>query len=271
MHDEPLGRMPAYGAQHLTMLALIAVGAVIIITLLRRALRDPAADGAAGPLIVRQSGFRAVEGTRADRVLRVCGWALLANSVAWTLWGFMPWAWSLHDSLPLHFSDALRFIGPIALISRRGWAVVVAVFWGLTLNLQSVLTPDVNYVVIPPLEFAEYWIAHGSGLLIPAALLWGLGLRPTWRGFAGAYGATVLWAGIAVTGNALTGANYAYLNRAPAGPSILDLMGPWPRYIAVEALLIAVVWALMTLLWNLPRRPSRIALAPSAGRTRRPR
>ncbi|MGP9538799.1 YwaF family protein [Brachybacterium sp. AOP43-C2-M15] len=242
-----LGHMPAYGGTHLAVLALLVLVAVLLV---RRARRS------------------AVE--RVDRALRLVGWVLLVNSALWTLWGFMPWAWNLHESLPLHYSDALRFIVPIALILQARWAIVVAYFWGLTLNLQSVLTPDVNYFVWIPLEFAQYWIAHGAGVLAPVVLVWGLGYRPTWRGCAVALAVTVGWALIAVTGNALTGANYGYLNRAPAGPSILDLLGPWPQYLLLEAVLIAVVWSLMTLPWVLRDRRAGTPLSGRGGLVRRP-
>lgn len=251
--DDPLlvapaiGHMPAYGGAHLAMLVLLALAAAVLV---RRARRG--------------------ESARVDRALRVAGWALLANSAAWTAWGFMPWAWNLDESLPLHYSDALRFIVPIALITQARWAVVVCWFWGLTLNMQSVLTPDLNYFAWVPLEFAEYWIAHGAGVLAPVVLVWGLGYRPTWRGYGIAYAATLLWAGIALTGNTLTGANYGYLNRAPAGPNILDLLGPWPQYLLVEAALIAAVWAAMTLPWVLIDRRAGTPLSGRGGLVRRP-
>ncbi|HJF48291.1 MAG TPA: TIGR02206 family membrane protein, partial [Brachybacterium paraconglomeratum] len=241
-----IGHMPAYGAAHLALLALLVLAAIVLVRWARRT--EPAAT---------------------DRALRLAGWALLANSAAWTAWGFMPWAWNLEESLPLHYSDALRFLVPIALITQARWAVVVTWFWGLTLNMQSVLTPDLNYFVWVPLEFAEYWIAHGAGVLAPVVLVWGLGYRPTWRGYGIAYAATLLWAGIAVTGNTLTGANYGYLNRAPAGPSILDLLGPWPQYLLVEAVLIAAVWAAMTLPWVLIDRRAGTPLSGRGGLVRR--
>ena len=241
-----IGHMPAYGAAHLALLALLVLAAIVLVRWARRT--EPAAT---------------------DRALRLAGWALLANSAAWTAWGFMPWAWNLEESLPLHYSDALRFLVPIALITQARWAVVVTWFWGLTLNMQSVLTPDLNYFVWVPLEFAEYWIAHGAGVLAPVVLVWGLGYRPTWRGYGIAYAATLLWAGIAVTGNTLTGANYGYLNRAPAGPSILDLLGPWPQYLLVEAVLIAAVWAAMTLPWVLIDRRAGTPLSGRGALVRR--
>lgn len=245
--DGPLGHMPAYGPTHLIVLVLLGVAAVLLVTWARRS----------APALV-------------DRALRATGWVLLVNSVLWTLWGFTPWAWNLYESLPLHYSDALRFLVPIALITQARWAIVVTWFWGLTLNLQSVLTPDVNYFVWVPLEFAQYWIAHGAGVLAPVVLVWGLGYRPTWRGYGVAYAATVGWALVAVTGNALTGANYGYLNRAPAGPSILDLLGPWPQYLLIEAVLIAAVWALMTLPWTVLDRRAGTPTSGRGGLVRRP-
>lgn len=243
----PLGHMPAYGAAHLFMLLLIVLGAVALVLWARR-----------------------TETLRVDRTLRVAGWVLLANSVFWTLWGFLPWSWNIDESLPLHYSDALRFLVPLALITQARWAIVVSWFWGLTLNMQSVLTPDVNYFVSIPLEFVQYWVAHGAGVLAPVVLVWGLGYRPTWRGFALAYATTAAWAAIAITGNALTGANYGYLNRAPAGPSILDLLGPWPQYLVVEGMLIAAVWALMTLPWVLLDHRTGTPLSGRGGLVRRP-
>jgi uncharacterized membrane protein YwaF len=32
--------------------------------------------------------------------------------------------------------------------------------WGLTLNPQALLTPDLSFDVAPALEFASYWVQH---------------------------------------------------------------------------------------------------------------
>lgn len=242
-----LGHMPAYGSAHLSMLALLLLAAVLLVRWARRA-----------------------EAAQVDPALRIAGWALLANSVFWTLWGFMPWAWNLQESLPLHYSDALRFIAPIALITRARWTIVVSYFWGLTLNMQSVLTPDVNYFVWIPLEFVEYWIAHLSGVLVPVVLTWGLRFHPTWRGYGLAYAVTVGWAVLAFALNLLAGTNYGYLNGAPDGPSLLDVMGPWPLYLLVEAVAVAVVWALMTWPWVAMDRRRGAPLAGPGALLRRP-
>lgn len=220
--------MDPYGAEHIAVLLLTVVLCAVAVVVARR-IRGTAAE---------------------DRVLSTCGWAMLTVTVLWTAWGMTPGQWNIDQSLPFQFSDALRFITSVALLTRAGWATAVTYFWGLTLNLQSIITPDLNYFDLPVLEFAAYWFLHITAFVVPVAFVWGLGYRPTWRGYGIAYGAAVAWAAVAVAVNAVTGANYAYLSHAPVGPSALDLLGPWPVYIVWEAVLIATVWALMTWPWE---------------------
>lgn len=245
-----MGRMTPYGIEHLSMLAVIVVVGILAVIHARR-----------------------VRGTPAEhRLTRAAGWLLLVVSVLWTGWGLLPQNWDIEQSLPFHFSDALRIVTAVALITRAGWAVVISVYWGLTLNLQSVLTPDLSYLRDPALEFVLYWFLHAMVLWAPLVLVWGQDRLPTWRGYAVAFGAAVAWAAVAGIANAATGANYAYLAHAPEGPSILDRLGGWPWYIGVEFLLVGTVWALMTWAFTVAARRQGATLTDRGGlvRTRQP-
>ncbi|WP_241249047.1 YwaF family protein [Agrococcus sp. KRD186] len=224
----PIDRMQPYGVEHMLVLA---VTVVLIVAL---------------PLAIR----RAKDVRRAELWITRSGWMLLVLTLLWMAWGMLPANWDINESLPFHFSDALRLVTAIALITRSGWAIAVSHFWGLTLNLQSFITPDLNYFQVPALEFAMYWLLHIAALLAPVVLVWGLGFQPTWFGYGTALVLTVSWAAVALVANSVTGANYGYLSRAPEGPSILDALGPWPIYIGWEAVLVAGVWALMTVPWT---------------------
>ncbi|WP_225734891.1 YwaF family protein [Pseudoclavibacter endophyticus] len=234
-----VGRMPQYGVEHAAALAVILVAVVVCTTVAKRASDE----------------------ARVERVLTLAGWAMLAASTIWMLWQFLPANWTIEQSLPFHFSDAMRFVTAIALITRSGWSVAVLYFWGLTLNMQSVLTPDLNYQQSAALEFAMYWLLHAVPLIAAVTLTWGLAYRPTWRGYGVAFAFTALWAGMAFVVNLMTGANYGYMSGAPAGRSLLDLLGPWPLYIAWEAVLVAGAWALMT--WPWTSRPRIVGSAPA--------
>ena len=240
--------MPQYGVEHVAVLVIIVVVAVVCVLVARRTRDDD----------------------NTIRVLSISGWVLLVVSAVWTVWGLLPANWDLHQSLPFHFSDALRFLAAIALITRAGWAIAILYYWGLTLNLQSVLTPDLNYLQFPVLEFAMYWSLHAAVLIAPIVLTWGLGYRPTWRGYAVTFGATVLWSAIAFGVNLVTESNYSYVSGGPAGASLLDVLGPWPLYLLSVAGLMIVVWGLMTWPWETKRSRAATHVADRFALVRRP-
>lgn len=234
-------RMPPYGVEHISVLIAAAIVTALLVV------------GA------RREGLT----RRSERALAIAGWVFLAISVAYAIWDLMPHKFTIDQSLPFHLSDVLRFITAWALITRNTLAICITYFWGLTLNLQAVVTPDLNFLFNVPLEFAAYWTFHTVALVTPILFVWGFGFRPTWRGMGASFAALLVWAAVATIVNAFTGANYGYLSHAPAGPSLLDVMGGWPIYLFIAAFALLLGFALMTLPWELlhRRRP-----APSIGR-----
>lgn len=219
------------------------------------------AIGLLGALVVW--GLRRVRSTStAGTMVVTFGWVLLGSSLVYMGWMLLPANWHLDQSLPLHFSDVLRLVAAIALICRTRWAVAITYYWGLTLNLQALLTPHPHMLAGLSIGVALYWWLHILVLLAALSLVWGLGHRFQWRDFAAAYGAALAWAAVAMSANAALGTNYGFLNHSPEGPSLLDLLGPWPLYVVWLALLVAGVWALMTWPWT---RPSGSAAAPPQG------
>lgn len=152
-------------------------------------------------------------------------------------------------SLPLQLCDLLWFAAIYALWTRRPWAVSLTYYWGLTLSLQGVLTPDLTED-FPATPFFAFWALHLLVVWVPVYLTWGLGIRPTWRGYRRTVAMTSTWVVAMLCLNAAVGSNYGYLNEKPAQASILDLLGSWPLYVLVEAVLVAAVWALITLPWE---------------------
>ncbi|OSM44606.1 YwaF family protein [Nesterenkonia sp. PF2B19] len=241
-----------FGGRHLALLGLAAVLGVVVVWGARRLRGHPAEH----------------------RVTCLAGWLLLAASLAWMGWWMLPENWDIGRSLPLHYSDVLRIIAAVALIRRSRWAVAITWYWGLTLNTQALLTPHPSQLRFSPVEFPFYWGLHIAVLLVALVVVWGLGHRPGWRDFRLAYAAVLGWAAIVMVLNSWLGTNYGFLNELPPGDSILDLLGPWPIYILWEIVLVAAVWALMTLPWTRPRpgtlttRTARQRSAGGSGRGR---
>ncbi|STZ73049.1 putative integral membrane protein [Mycolicibacterium fortuitum] len=92
-------------------------------------------------------------------------------------------------------------------------------------------------------------------------LTWGRGMRPRWRDYRFAVIATLAWVAVTLAFNAITGANYGYLNRKPPTASVLDVLGPWPVYLAVEVAIVLIVWALMTWPWERMRRSCEVPVS----------
>jgi hypothetical integral membrane protein (TIGR02206 family) len=143
--------------------------------------------------------------------------------------------WTVQVNLPLQLTDAVTLTSIVALWRPESALLVELVyFWALSASLQAVLTPDLGQS-FPDLLFFTYFAAHSGAIAAACLLVFGArrALRPhaAWR----AYAITVGFAAVAAIATVVTGGNYMFLRRKPAGGSLLDLMGPWPVYIAVGA------------------------------------
>jgi hypothetical integral membrane protein (TIGR02206 family) len=189
-----------------------------------------AAAGAAVWAVRRADGAHAVAVSRALAVTILA--AYLIEAAAYALRG----EWTLRVNLPLHLTDAVTLAAVAALWRPRPLLVELVFLWGLTAALAAVLTPDLD-PDLPALFAVTFYITHGGAVAAACLLVIGrrLRLRPgaAWRALA-ATAALALAAGAA---DLLTGGNYMFLRRPPASGSLLDLMGPWPWYIAAAAAL----------------------------------
>lgn len=225
-----------YGLSHGVLLGVVAVGALLLV----RAGR-------------RQRGTR-------SGVLFARAFALVLGlfAVAMQFYRVLPSQWDVDVSLPLHLSDLTWIVAVCALWTRRQWAYSPTYYWGLTLNPQAMITPALDAPGFPHVDFVDFWTQHVLVVWAAIYLTWGLGLRPDWRSLATAAVVTAAW-GVVVFGiNLVTGANYGFLNAKPNNPSLLDFMGPWPWYLAVEFAVGIAAWALITWPWTRSAgRPTR--------------
>lgn len=193
-------------------------------------------------------GRRLRGSTAGDRLRIGLGVTLLITALGFQVFWLLPKHFTVQQSLPVHLSDVLRVVASIALITRARWAVAATYYWGLTLNTQALLTPDVNWQSLP--DLASYWSLHMLVAWAAIHLTWGVGLHPTWRGLRRTVVITVVWAAIAYGINSALDTNYGYVNAKPSGGSVLDLLGPWPWYLIVATGLLVAVWALITWPWE---------------------
>jgi hypothetical integral membrane protein (TIGR02206 family) len=209
--------MRQFSAEHIAVLVVTAVAVAVAVTapreLPRRALAVLIARAIADELTVN-----ATNGSRD--------------------WGF---------NLPLHLSDVVALLAPVALWTRRPLLVEVLYFWALTASLQAVITPDLHQA-FPSVFYFTYFITHSGAVIAACLLVFGLdtAIRPgaIWRAFA----VTLVMAAVAGAANVITGGNYMFLRAKPSQPSLLDEMGPWPLYIAAAAAVALGLFALLNVL-----------------------
>ena len=114
-------------------------------------------------------------------------------------------------------------------------------------------------------RYIAFWCLHLLIVWAAIYLVVGLGLVPSWRDYAAAVATTLAWAAATYVFNVVADTNYGYLVEKPSSGSILDLLGPWPWYVAAEIALVSGVWALLTVGLGRLRHPSRGSHRPRAG------
>lgn len=173
--------------------------------------------------------------------------------------------WSADFNLPLHLTDVVTIVSALALWTARPLLVELTWFWALTASLQAVITPDLGSADFPELLWWTFFITHAGAVVAALVLVIGRRIVPrpgaVWRAFA----ATVVVAVAAGTANLLTGGNYMWLREKPDEGSLLDLMGPWPWYIASAAALGLALFSVLAAV------AARVRPGPRTGGRRLPR
>jgi hypothetical integral membrane protein (TIGR02206 family) len=219
----------AYGPSHWAVLAVFVIGSAALIWIGRRQTESQAR------LLGRALGALTAA---------VFGAALVYKLIHPTIYG----------SVPLQLCDVAELTVAYALWSQRHWAFALTYYWGLILSSQALITPDLNAPDFPDLRFLAFFTLHLLVVWAAIYLTWGRGMRPSWRSYRFAVVTTLIWAAFTFTFNTIAGTDYGFLNRKPPNPSLLDVFGPWPFYLLTGAVVVLIVWALMTWPWERVRR-----------------
>jgi len=176
---------------------------------------------------------RAAKSARFERVVR---WVLAVGCPAFLAFEatcFL-WAWEmpLHYVLPLHLCDVSILIAPVVLLTANRYAFELLYFWGIGGALQAIATPTLTRG-FPALTCVVFFLGHG--LIIASALhaTVVMRLRPTPWSILRVWLLTNAYALLMIPVNLALDTNYLFIMRKPWTPSALDLMGPWPWYLAV--------------------------------------
>jgi hypothetical integral membrane protein (TIGR02206 family) len=163
--------------------------------------------------------------------------------------------WSLGYSLPLQLTDAVSLAAVLALLTRRQLLIDLLYFWAFSASLQAALSPDLGPgQSFPSVFYFTYFTYHVGAIVAACLLVFGCRLYPRHDAIWRVYGLTLCWTALAGLGDVITGGNYMYLRSKPVHRSLLNVMGPWPWYIAAGAALGLLMFLVLRALLDAGRR-----------------
>ncbi len=239
--------MRQFSDAHLVALGVLALGVALAVWLPRR-----------------HPGRWTVPVARALALVIFAGWAgeYLADIVLGT--------WSVRYDLPLQLTDAISLIAILALWTRRMVAIELLYFWALTASLQATLTPDLAST-FPSVYYFTYFIYHVGAIVGACLLVLGCRIYPRPGAVRRVFAASLAFAAIAALADVLTGGNYMFLREKPEYSSLLNVMGPWPWYIASTVVLALALLILVKLLTDWVRLHDPALMRAPAQPPSRPR
>jgi hypothetical integral membrane protein (TIGR02206 family) len=191
----------------------------------------------------------------------VLGVFLVGTEAMWIGWLAAVGRWTPALGLPLHLCDAAALVAAAAVWTRRRALVELLWFWAAAGTTQALVTPA-PYDHFPGLMYFQYYGGHGAIVVATLFLVVGLRLTPARGAAVRSFLLTAGYAAVVGAVDVVTGGDYMFLRYPPPGVhTLFDVMGPWPRYLVVSALLGVVLFALLELPFRLRR-----ASAPASER-----
>lgn len=135
------------------------------------------------------------------------------------------------DGLPLYVCRLVTLFIPFLMWYKNKKLFGILYFWVLGGTFQALLTPDLPYG-FPHFESIYYWQIHGGLVLVILYAVFVYKMKPSFQDLKNAFYAGLVYLFVIHCINLLLGSNYSYTMRKPPVASILDLMGPWPYYLA---------------------------------------
>jgi hypothetical integral membrane protein (TIGR02206 family) len=214
-----------------------------------------AATAIAAALLV--AGARRGGDAFAVPVGRVLALVILGGFVCEQLTYALRGTWTAEVNLPLQLTDAVT-LAAVAALWRPDTALLVELvyFWALSASLQAVVTPDLGHA-FPDVLFFTYFATHSGAIAAAFLLVFGTRRAPRPGALRRVYALTAAFAALAAAGTLITGGNYMFLRRKPAHDSLLDVMGPWPVYIAAGAALGLLLFVALAAIARIAVRPPR--------------
>ena len=203
--------------------------------------------------LIRKNSSRIRNSKHEETIRYILGFALIICDMSyyWRLAG-APWlSAGPAENLPVSVCGWAVIFCSFMIIGRNQGLFDIAYFWLLSGSLFALLTPTpLTYVGPTRFRYYQFWVEHTLGYIAIFYMIFVHNMRPTARSAVKSYCALVVFALIAYWVNTMIpGANYLFLARPEAAPSVLDILPP--NFFLRTAIIVAVI-TLMFCLAYLP-------------------
>lgn len=188
--------------------------------------------------------WKTARGPERARFRRILRWTLVVvlvvNWIAYDLFRLLT-GLPLGHALPMQLCDWATVTVVVALLTDGQTWYELSYFWGLAGTFQAILTPNLP-VGFPDLRWVSFFVAH-CGIVVGVLFLTFVErMRPGPGSILRTMAFSELYLAAALAVNRITGDNYGFLTRRPAGASLLDYFSADHRLYLLEMNLLALVF-----------------------------
>lgn len=207
-----------------------------------------------------------LRGFRYEYAIRyVLAFALILSDMAyyWRLVGVPALQPGPVENLPIGVCGWAAIFCSFMLVGKIQSLFDIAYFWLLSGSVFALLTPTVlTYTGPTRFRYYQFWAEHTLGYIAIFYMAFVHNMRPTIKSAVKSYIALAVMAVIAYNVNTMIGpgANYLYMARPEAAPSVLDILPPnFALRLTIMALVITAMYGLAYLPWYLKDRKAKKA------------
>ena len=203
--------------------------------------------------LIRRFQDRLREWKKEELIRYILAFALIISDMSyyWRLVGMPALQPSPVENLPIGVCGWAAIFCSYMLIGKNQTLFDISYFWLLSGSIFALLTPTpLNYTGPTRFRYYQFWAEHTLGYIAIFYMIFVHGMRPTVKSAIKSYIALFIFALIAYGVNTMIpGANYLFLARPEAAPSVLDIL---PPNFFLRTLIIAAVITAMFGLAYLP-------------------
>lgn len=166
------------------------------------------------------------------------------------------------ENLPIGVCGWAVILCSYLVVSKKQTLFDISYFWLLSGSLFALITPTpLTFTGPARFRYYQFWTEHTLGYVAIFYMIFVHGMRPTVKSAVKSFIALLAMAALAYCVNRMIpGANYLYMARPEAAPSVLDILPPnFALRIIIMAAAIMLMYALAYLPWYLKDRKTKTA------------